>query len=122
MASGPRYLKLRHHTWFYQIGVPADVADLRERRVALTLFLVGAFVIIGLYHISLWWARRQETSPLFFAGVCFAIVLRLLTVDDIFLTTLLPGLPWEWIVRFEYASLPLISAAFGGVSLIAIFS
>ncbi len=44
------------------LGDPAGIRRLREDNVALTLFLIGSFVVIGLYHVFLWGARRTDPS------------------------------------------------------------
>lgn len=93
------------------IGLPAEIDDAREERIALALFLAGSFGAIGLYHLMLWAARHRDRSPLYFAVVCFAMALRGLTVDEVFLVNLLPGLSWPGLVRLEYGSLLTIVAA-----------
>ena len=42
------------------LGNPARIRRLREYNVALTLFLVGGFAIIGLYHLSRFWAEHER--------------------------------------------------------------
>ncbi len=93
------------------IGLPSEIDAAREARVALALFLAGSFAAIGLYHLMLWGARHRDRSPLYFAIVCFAMALRGLTVDEVFLVNLLPGLRWTSLVRLEYGSLLTIVAA-----------
>ena len=92
------------------LGDPAGIRELREDNVALNLFLVGSFVVIGLYHVFLWAARRTDPSALYFAVMCFAVTARILTVDEMFLVTLVPDLPWGLHVKIEYISMIVIAA------------
>lgn len=93
------------------IGDWEAIRSAREQRIALALFLAGSFAIIGLYHLVLWGARRNDRSPLYFAVICLGMALRGLTVEEVFLTDLLPGVAWSTLVRLEYGSLLIIVAA-----------
>ncbi|GMU65209.1 MAG: hypothetical protein AMXMBFR36_14830 [Acidobacteriota bacterium] len=93
------------------IGTPEAVDGARESRIALALFLAGAFAVIGLYHLIRWSARRSDPSFLYFAAVCFGMALRGLVVDEVFLVDLAPALRWSDLVRLEYASLLIVVAA-----------
>jgi diguanylate cyclase (GGDEF)-like protein len=93
------------------IGTPHAVDAARESRIALALFLAGAFGVIGLYHVIRWTARRSDPSFLYFAGVCFGMALRGLVVDEVYLIDLAPAMSWATLVRLEYASLLIVVAA-----------
>jgi diguanylate cyclase (GGDEF)-like protein len=94
------------------LGSPAALGKLREANVALTFFLVGTFGIIGLYHLFIWLARRSEPSALYFGIMCVAVIARILTVDEMYLVTLVPSLPWSLHVRIEYLSIIVIGALY----------
>ena len=93
------------------LGTPAAAHAARESRLALALFLAGAFALIGLYHVIRWSARRQDPSFLYFAAVCFGMALRGLAVEEIYLLDLFPGLSWATLLQLEYGSLLAIVAA-----------
>ncbi len=92
------------------LGDPAGIRKLREDNVALTLFLVGSFAIIGLYHVFIWAARRSDPSALYFAIMSFGVTARILTVDEMLLVTLVPDFPWSLHVKIEYISMIVIAA------------
>ncbi len=50
------------------LGDPSGIRELREDNVALNLFLVGSFVVIGLYH------EAGETSPIVTVSIGVATV------------------------------------------------
>ncbi len=93
------------------LGTPEAAHAARESRLALAIFLAGAFGIIGLYHVIRWSARRQDPSFLYFAFVCFGMALRGLAVEEIYLLDLFPGISWATLLRLEYASLLIIVPA-----------
>jgi diguanylate cyclase (GGDEF)-like protein len=93
------------------LGTPAAAHAARESRLALAIFLAGAFGIIGLYHVIHWAARRQDPSFLYFAVVCFGMALRGLAVEEIYILDLFPGLSWATLIKLEYGSLLIIVPA-----------
>jgi diguanylate cyclase (GGDEF)-like protein len=86
------------------IGPLDELRREREGRIGLAMFLTGAFWIIGLYHLLLWAARRPDRSSLLFALACFAIGVRNLTVDEVYLASV-SDLSFETLVRLEYGSM-----------------
>ncbi len=59
MASRPRYLKLRHHTWFYQIGVPADVRAHFDGRTKI-IKTTGFRDLADAQPVALRWAGEHQ--------------------------------------------------------------
>ena len=102
------------------LGSPDELRHQREGRVGLVMFLAGAFLLLGLYHLIVWLARRSDRSPLWFALLCFGIAVRGLTVDEVYLVDLVPSLPWSTLVRVEYGSI-LVTVGFLAVFTGAMF-
>jgi PAS domain S-box-containing protein len=95
-----------------QLGKEDHLRELRERRVGIDLFLFGSIFIIALYHFGLYFVRKQERSPLYFALFCAAVSLRLLTTGERYLTHLLPTMNWELLLKLEYLSMSLAVPTF----------
>ncbi len=77
--------------------------EARQREFAI----IGALVIVGLYHLALFLLRPSDRAPLWFAVFCFSIALRN-TERGFFLPELLPE--WDWWLsakRIEFATLDL---------------
>ena len=91
------------------LGTPADLQRDHETTLMFEAFLVGTMTIMGLYHLSLFAMRRRDRSPLYFGGMCLAMVLRILSTDDRAIVDLVPELRWEWVIRIEYLSMFLCS-------------
>lgn len=94
-------------------GTAYQVIDRWEYREMFDLFLLGAILIMGFYHLALYVLRRQNRSPLYFGLFCLMIAIRSITVGQYFILELLPGIPWRLLIMVEYLSfflpLPLIA-------------
>ncbi|MEW5816179.1 MAG: 7TM diverse intracellular signaling domain-containing protein, partial [Spirochaetota bacterium] len=75
-------------------GVEDTIHSLRETNLILNIFLIGAILIMGLYHAGLYGLRREEKSTLYFAVFCFLITLYALLGDEKFFVLLFPGAGW----------------------------
>lgn len=85
----------------------------RERAIFIEAFVSGSILLIGLYHLGLFFNRREDRAALWF-GICCAIIsLRLLLTGEYFLPRIL-SLPYLWQVRSEilsfYLALPVFVA------------
>ncbi|MCC5815135.1 MAG: SpoIIE family protein phosphatase [Leptospira sp.] len=70
--------------------------------ISSELFLAGAILIMGIYHLGLFLLRKSEKTALYFSLFCLAITLRILTVGERFLLILFPDIPWEIGMNLEY--------------------
>lgn len=77
----------------------------RESWMWLSAILTGALFFVGLHHLLMWLFRRQDVTSLYFSIVTIALSLRVTTIDEVFLTIIIPHLPWPLFVKLEYASL-----------------
>ncbi|MFW5800751.1 MAG: 7TM-DISM domain-containing protein [Spirochaeta sp.] len=66
------------------------------------VFLVGALVIMGLYHVGLFALRRQDMYTLMFGLFALLLAMRSIFRGEMFIYTLLPDFPFVWHVRLEY--------------------
>ncbi len=71
-----------------------------EYSIYADFFLLGSIFIIGLYHIGLYYVRKnrkQERSVLFLALFCFVISLRILTFSNLYFVNafVMPQYAWE---------------------------
>jgi len=72
-----------------------------EKNLLLDMFLSGSILIMGLYHLVLYLLRKRDKSTLFFALFCFVIIARLLSTGERYLHHLLPGIPFEGMLKIE---------------------
>lgn len=77
----------------------------RESWMWLSAVLTGALFFIGLHHLMMWLFRRNDVTSLYFAIITISLSLRVTTIDEVFLTIMIPHMPWSLFVRLEYGSL-----------------
>lgn len=99
-----------------RLGSPSDLEPIPDTALAVRSSLfVGAFVILGLYHLVLFGLARRSPAPLHFALICLIMGVYQITRDNNLFVTLFPFVHWAGQIRLEYtlfaASVPL-SAAF----------
>ena len=91
-----------------RFGSAAAVRREQMLAVALELFLVGASLVFGLYHLSFFLVRRSDITTFYFGLFCLALVLFILTTGEAFALELWPGLPWLWHLKLENLAYPLL--------------
>jgi PAS domain S-box-containing protein len=85
-----------------RLGRENEIRKIRERSLVFDLFLCGSILIIGLYHLCLFFLRKNDRSPLYFSIFCFLIALRLLATGERYFIHLFPSIDWELVVKIEY--------------------
>ncbi|MBI9082758.1 MAG: response regulator [Desulfobacterales bacterium] len=102
-----------------RFGSEKEIREIRERAVSFELFLAGAILIMGFYHLGLFMLRPRGRSSLFFAIFCFLIVLRVITTGERYLAHIVPATGWELMAKLEYLtfylSLPVFCRFVGSV-------
>jgi len=86
------------------LGAAGHVEDIRNRAFMVDFLLFGSILIMGLYHLGLYYLRRTDPSPLFFGLFCLLVLIRMLTTGERYLVTLFPNLEWEVLVKLIYLS------------------
>ncbi|THB62487.1 MAG: hypothetical protein D6B26_07975 [Spirochaetaceae bacterium] len=72
------------------IGTSDQIMDIKHRSLASDSLLIGALLLIALYHAILYAYRRKENLPLFFALVCLAFALRTAFDNERIILLLIP--------------------------------
>jgi signal transduction histidine kinase len=77
----------------------------RENNIALNLFLVGLFLLISIYNLSLYTFRPKERILLYFSIFSIIISIRVLLTEEKFIYNLIPSLSMEISLKLEYLAL-----------------
>lgn len=77
----------------------------KESVMFADLFLGGASLVIGLFFFGMYFFWKKDKSAMFFGLFCFSFSIRVFIVGSRSLLTLLPWLPWNIAIRFEYLAL-----------------
>ncbi len=76
-------------------------------RFAFSIFLLGILLIVGLYNFAIVLIRRKERAALWFGIFAIFMGIRVMLTNDFFITTIIPGFPWELLRTLEYLTVPL---------------
>ncbi|HNF28471.1 MAG TPA: 7TM diverse intracellular signaling domain-containing protein, partial [Leptospiraceae bacterium] len=72
--------------------------------LASDLLLTGTILLISMYHLGLFFLRKQETYALYFALFALMLVGYKITTGEYFLMMLFPDLPWSVMLRVFFLS------------------
>lgn len=65
------------------IGDANLIAQNQKRNIWVDLFLAGSILMMGIYHIGLFIARKKDYSPLYFALFCIFMFIRILVSENV---------------------------------------
>ena len=86
-------------------GRAGDIDWIRDKRLILDFFLLGAILIMGLYHLVLFWSLKQNRSALYFGLFNLMIAIRLMTTGERYLVQFWEGFSYEILLKIIYLSL-----------------
>lgn len=102
-----------------QIGGEAQLLVLRYTDIAYELFLFGALMMMGVYHLALFFFRKKDRAPLYFGLFCMLVAIRTLFIGEAFFFTLFPSFDFETAFKIQtltyYLGVPLILMFFSSV-------
>ncbi len=79
----------------------------RTTHFLFSAFLFGALLIMGIYHIILYFHRRSDRSPLFFGILLILLSIRILVTGEHLITELFPAFPWGLHIRLSFLTFSL---------------
>ncbi len=97
-----------------ELGTFKILQEKREKLLFFDLLLIGAIFIMGLYHLGIYLQRRTDKSNFYFSVLCFAVVLRIMSIGERLITYFIPTFDWELLVKIEFISamMALISLSY----------
>jgi signal transduction histidine kinase len=96
------------------LGYKKDFEEQGASRQLSNFSIFGICLIIALYHLVLFFQRREDKSTLFFALFCAFIALRLMCTGR-FLQEVFGSMgqaSYQWLLSLEYVSIPLLVTTF----------
>jgi diguanylate cyclase (GGDEF)-like protein len=85
-----------------KLGTYEEIINHSKRKISFEAFVIGSLILSGVYHLVLYLQRRKEWILLLFSSICFAIGIRTMVVGERILIELIPAIPWELLIKFEY--------------------
>jgi len=95
-----------------EIGTPETITKTREMNLGLDLFISGALLIMGIYHLSLYSLRTIDKSTLWFGVLCILVFIRTIVTGEYFLYDLYPDVNFQFAIKMEYLSFYLSFTVF----------
>ena len=99
VENGETYLTLRVSNYYNKygyidtlvLGEAQDITAMREKKLALSLFLFGCTIMAAIYSFGVFINRRKDKAQLYFAIICIIIAIRTIFIGEGFLISLLPN-------------------------------
>lgn len=89
---------------------PKEVVNRKEKRnYFFAIFLSGGILIIGLYHIGLFFLQTKDRSAIYFSLFAIATVVRIVTTGEMLILDIFPSLSWEWRLTLDHLSMYIAS-------------
>lgn len=89
------------------LGFSTQIVAMREWHITEAVFIAATLLVMGTYHFVIFGLHRSSKAALYLGLLCLCISVRTLLVGDVFLISLVPSIPWEVAVKFEYLSVTL---------------
>ncbi|HNB98111.1 MAG TPA: GAF domain-containing protein, partial [Leptospiraceae bacterium] len=99
-----------------KIGTIDSIQKLENRAFVLDLIVFSSLLIMGLYHLGLYFNRKKDKSPLYFGIFCILISLRTVSINQLMILDALPFVPYLIILKIEYFSFYFGTFAFAKFS------
>ncbi|MDX1378228.1 MAG: diguanylate cyclase [Anaerolineales bacterium] len=84
------------------LGLPIQIHEYQRNGWAQDAFILGIFLVMGIYHLFIYGLRSKDISPLYFAIWSFFNFTRTSLLDQKLLFVALPNLSWEFALQLEY--------------------
>lgn len=94
------------------LGTEQSISRLRERILSFEIFLFGALLIIGAYHLGIYFMRKKEKTALLFSLVSFTIALREICTGERILILMFPDFNWQLFQKIEYLTVYISAPLF----------
>ncbi len=88
-----------------RIGYANTIQQGWSKTIELTLLMLGAFLIIALYHFGLFLLNKNLKSALYFSIYCVIITIRTIFIDEMYILNLAPNFSWFAVIKIEYLTL-----------------
>jgi two-component system sensor histidine kinase ChiS len=100
VENGETYLVLRVSNFYNKfayidtlvLGESEEITSMREKKLALSLFIIGCTVIASIYSLGVFINRRKDKAQLYFAIICAIIAIRTLFIGEGFIISILPNI------------------------------
>lgn len=101
------------------LGGETQLLNIRYMGLTYELFLFGALMMMGVYHLALFLFRRKDPTPLYFGLFCTLVAIRTLFIGEAYLFSFFQDFNFEIIYKIQtlsfYLGVPLILMFFRSI-------
>ena len=90
------------------VGTPEQMFTAQSIEEGIDLIIVGICLFAGIYHFNLYLYRKKDYKILFFSLFCFAVALRGLFTNTIYIMEIFPELSFNIGSRIVTESIPIL--------------
>jgi signal transduction histidine kinase len=87
------------------LGTDEQIRTMKENSARREMFLLGAMLIMIFYHAAIYLLQRRRLSVLYIVLGLLAFLIRILFTGEYYITSLIPGIPFNWIILIEYITI-----------------
>jgi two-component system sensor histidine kinase ChiS len=73
------------------MGEASKIDSYKEKKQAFDLFLFGSCIIAAIYNLAVFFRRKKDKAPLYFAIVCLIVAVRTIFIGERFLISIFPN-------------------------------
>jgi GAF domain-containing protein len=95
-----------------EIGEKNQVLAKLNARYQVISFVAGSIFLWAVYHLGLYFMRREDKPSLFIALFSFFLVLRLLTTGERIIGAMFPSLSMDALIRLEFSTAYIAAGVF----------
>jgi signal transduction histidine kinase len=87
-----------------KIGQPNTIMSyVFNHYVLQDIWLIGAFLVVGLYHIMIYLFSRRDSELLWLAGGCLSVAFRALLLNKLLVHLMLPSMSWTLLMGIQFS-------------------
>ncbi len=107
IVHSSNFIYARNGMWHaIYLGTPDQIQDLNRAVIYKDLFMIGSFLTLAVYFVTIYLLRRDKQN-LLFVLMCIGATMRMVVNGDRAVVRLFEGFPFEWIVKFDYLAILL---------------
>jgi class 3 adenylate cyclase len=119
--DGDNVLEIRVASWgditaglteSLRLGTVIGLLSDRSSAVALTVFVFGCLLVMGVYHLGMFLYRPTNREPLWFGCISLLLALRGLVFGPCFIMDVAPWLSWDVLMRIGYVTFSATALVF----------
>jgi len=85
-----------------ELGSQKEILKKYSYSFGFDVFMLGLVLIMALHHLGLYFLRKDDKGTLYFALLCIAISLFIITHGQMLINSIIPNLPFEISVKLNW--------------------